>query len=74
MGGIYTSDTTKFLMVSDGSSNVTFNSYIGGRSSMMMGDGADTVVIKGNAEFNSDPYYWLDGAFIKNMEEGAKNE
>ncbi|MEH8057328.1 hypothetical protein P9104_07730, partial [Gallibacterium anatis] len=74
VGGIYTSDTTKFLMVSDGSSNVTFNSYIGGRSSMMMGDGADTVVIKGNAEFNSDPYYWLDGAFIKNMEEGAKND
>nr|WP_143403230.1 calcium-binding protein [Gallibacterium anatis] len=74
VGGIYTSDTTKFLMVSDGSSNVTFNSYIGGRSSMMMGDGDDTVVVKGNAEFNSDPYYWLDGAFIKNMEEGAKND
>ena len=75
-GGIYVSDTTKFLMVSDSlsSSNVTFNSYIGGRSSMMMGDGADTVVVKGNAEFNSDPYYWLDGAFIKNMEEGAKND
>ncbi|ERF77284.1 autotransporter outer membrane beta-barrel domain-containing protein, partial [Gallibacterium anatis] len=74
VGGIYTSDTTKFLMVSDGSSNVTFNGYIGGRSSMMMGDGDDTVVVKGNAEFNSDPYYWLDGAFIKNMEEGAKND
>ncbi|MFU2135163.1 hypothetical protein ACLQ95_10200, partial [Gallibacterium anatis] len=73
-GGIYVSDTTKFLMVSDGSSNVTFNGYIGGRSSMMMGDEADTVVVKGNAEFNSDPYYWLDGAFIKNMEEGAKND
>ena len=73
-GGLYQQDTTKFLMVSDGSSNVTFNSYIGGRSSMMMGDGADTVVVKGNAEFNSDPYYWLDGAFIKNMEEGAKND
>ncbi|KGQ33993.1 hypothetical protein JP32_01375, partial [Gallibacterium anatis] len=74
VGGIYTSDTTKFLMVSDGSSNVTFNGYIGGRSSMMMGDEADTVVVKGNAEFNSDPYYWLDGAFIKNMEVGAKND
>ncbi|MFU2054803.1 hypothetical protein ACLRAA_07610, partial [Gallibacterium anatis] len=74
LGDIYTSDTTKFLMVSDGSSNVTFNGYIGGRSSMMMGDGDDTVVVKGNAEFNSDPYYWLDGAFIKNMEEGAKND
>ncbi|KGQ69296.1 hypothetical protein IO47_00005, partial [Gallibacterium anatis] len=74
VGSIYTSDTTKFLMVSDGSSNVTFNGYIGGRSSMMMGDEADTVVVKGNAEFNSDPYYWLDGAFIKNMEEGAKND
>ncbi|MEH8033883.1 calcium-binding protein, partial [Gallibacterium anatis] len=73
-GGIYVSDTTKFLMVSDGSSDVTFNGNIGGRSSMMMGDEADTVVVKGNAEFNSDPYYWLDGAFIKNMEEGAKND
>ncbi|MEH8024614.1 calcium-binding protein, partial [Gallibacterium anatis] len=74
VGSIYVSDTTKFLMVSDGSSDVTFNGNIGGRSSMMMGDGADTVVVKGNAEFNSDPYYWLDGAFIKNMEEGAKND
>ena len=74
VGSIYTSDTTKFLMVSDGSSDVTFNGNIGGRSSMMMGDGDDTVVVKGNAEFNSDPYYWLDGAFIKNMEEGAKND
>ncbi|KGQ34191.1 hypothetical protein JP34_07470, partial [Gallibacterium anatis] len=74
VGSIYTSDTTKFLMVSDGSSDVTFNGNIGGRSSMMMGDEADTVVVKGNAEFNSDPYYWLDGAFIKNMEEGAKND
>ncbi|MEH8132026.1 hypothetical protein P9058_08080, partial [Gallibacterium anatis] len=73
-GGIYVSDTTKFLMVSDGSSDVTFNGNIGGRSSMMMGDEADTVVVKGNAEFNSDLYYWLDGAFIKNMEEGAKND
>ncbi|MEH8048331.1 hypothetical protein P9105_10555, partial [Gallibacterium anatis] len=73
-GGIYVSDTTKFLMVSDGSSDVTFNGNIGGRSSMMMGDGDDTVVVKGNAEFNSDPYSWLDGAFIKNMEEGAKND
>ena len=73
-GGLYNSDTTKFLMVSDGSSDVTFNGNIGGRSSMMMGDEADTVVVKGNAEFNSDPYYWLDGAFIKNMEEGAKND
>ncbi|MFU2123756.1 hypothetical protein ACLRAD_09300, partial [Gallibacterium anatis] len=73
-GGLYQQDTTKFLMVSDGSSEVTFGKGIGGRSSMMMGDGADTVVIKGNAEFNSDPYYWLDGAFIKNMEEGAKND
>ena len=74
VGSIYVSDTTKFLMVSDGSSDVTFNGNIGGRSSMMMGDEADTVVVKGNAEFNSDPYYWLDGAFIKNMEEGAKND
>ena len=73
-GGLYNSDTTKFLMVSDGSSEVTFGKGIGGRSSMMMGDGADTVVVKGNAEFNSDPYYWLDGAFIKNMNEGAKND
>ncbi|MFU2132285.1 hypothetical protein ACLRAC_07570, partial [Gallibacterium anatis] len=73
-GGIYVSDTTKFLMVSDGSSDVTFNGNIGGRSSMMMGDEADTVVVKGNADFNSDSYYWLDGAFIKNMEEGAKND
>ncbi|MEH8138483.1 hypothetical protein P9056_08680, partial [Gallibacterium anatis] len=73
-GGLYNSDTTKFLMVSDGSSDVTFNGNIGGRSSMMMGDEADTVVVKGNAEFNSDPYSWLDGAFIKNMEEGAKND
>ncbi|WP_409025752.1 hypothetical protein QRO24_11200 [Gallibacterium anatis] len=73
-GGLYQQDTTKFLMVSDGSSEVTFDKGIGGRSSMMMGDGADTVVVKGNAEFNSDPYYWLDGAFIKNMEEGAKND
>ena len=73
-GGLYNSDTTKFLMVSDGSSEVTFGKGIGGRSSMMMGDGDDTVVVKGNAEFNSDPYYWLDGAFIKNMEEGAKND
>ncbi|KGQ24830.1 hypothetical protein JP33_07615, partial [Gallibacterium anatis CCM5995] len=73
-GGLYNSDTTKFLMVSDGSSEVTFGKGIGGRSSMMMGDEADTVVVKGNAEFHSDPYYWLDGAFIKNMEVGAKND
>ncbi|WP_156539714.1 Ig-like domain-containing protein [Gallibacterium genomosp. 1] len=73
-GGLYQRDTTKFLMVSNGSSEVTFGNGIGGRSSMMMGDGADTVVVNGNAEFNSEPYYWLDGAFIKNMEEGAKND
>ncbi len=34
---------------------------------MLMGNGADTVVVNGNAEFGSDSYYdnWLNEVFAK---------
>ncbi|KGQ54738.1 hypothetical protein IO44_08420, partial [Gallibacterium anatis str. Avicor] len=72
-GGLYKDNNLKFLMVSDDSSEVTFGNSIGGYSSMLMGNGADTVVVNGNAEFGSDPYYdnWVNEVFIKNMEIGA---
>ena len=74
-GGLYKDNNLKFLMVSDDSSEVTFGNTIGGYSSMLMGDGADTVVVNGNAEFGSDAYYdnWLNEVFIKNMEAGKTN-
>ncbi|KGQ23244.1 hypothetical protein JP27_11505, partial [Gallibacterium anatis] len=74
-GGLYKDNNLKFLMVSDGSSEVTFGDTIGGYSSMLMGNGADTVVVNGNAEFGSDSYYdnWLNEVFIENMKIGAAN-
>ncbi|MEH8108687.1 calcium-binding protein, partial [Gallibacterium anatis] len=74
-GGLYKDNNLKFLMVSDGSSEVTFGDSIGGYSSMLMGNGADTVVVNGNAEFGSDSYYdnWLNEVFAKNVEEGKAN-
>ncbi|KGQ45029.1 hypothetical protein JP28_02435, partial [Gallibacterium anatis] len=74
-GGLSKDNNLKFLMVSDGSSEVTFGNSIGGYSSMLMGNGADTVVVNGNAEFGSDSYYdnWVNEVFIKNMEIGATN-
>ncbi|MEH8100139.1 calcium-binding protein, partial [Gallibacterium anatis] len=74
-GGLYKDNNLKFLMVSDDSSEVTFGNSIGGYSSMLMGNGADTVVVNGNAEFGSDSYYdnWVNEVFIKNMEIGATN-
>ena len=74
-GGLYKENNLKFLMVSDGSSEVTFGDSIGGYSSMLMGNGADTVVVNGNAEFGSDSYYdnWLNEVFAKNVEEGKAN-
>ncbi|UZD15783.1 hypothetical protein OLL86_09855 [Gallibacterium anatis] len=74
-GGLYKDNNLKFLMVSDDSSEVTFGDTIGGYSSMLMGNGADTVVVNGNAEFGSDPYYdnWLNDVFAKNVEEGKTN-
>ncbi|MBF4102624.1 hypothetical protein INT80_07065 [Gallibacterium anatis] len=46
---------------------MTFGDSIGGYSSMLMGNGADTVVVNGNAEFGSDSYYdnWLNEVFAK---------
>ncbi|MFU2073428.1 hypothetical protein ACLQ93_07095, partial [Gallibacterium anatis] len=74
-GGLYKNNNLKFLMVSDDSSEVTFGNSIGGYSSMLMGNGADTVVVNGNAEFGSDSYYdnWLNDVFAKNVEEGKTN-
>ena len=74
-GGLYKDNNLKFLMVSDDSSEVTFGNSIGGYSSMLMGNGADTVVVNGNAEFGSDSYYdnWLNDVFAKNVEEGKTN-
>ncbi|MBF4102628.1 hypothetical protein INT80_07105 [Gallibacterium anatis] len=74
-GGLYKDNNLKFLMVSDDSSEVTFGDSIGGYSSMLMGNGADTVVVNGNAEFGSDSYYdnWLNEVFAKNVEEGKAN-
>ena len=74
-GGLYKDNNLKFLMVSDDSSEVTFGNSIGGYSSMLMGNGADTVVVNGNAEFGSDSYYdnWLNEVFAKNVEEGKAN-
>ncbi|KGQ33992.1 hypothetical protein P375_02025 [Gallibacterium genomosp. 2] len=74
-GGLYKDNNLKFLMVSDDSSEVTFGNSIGGYSSMLMGNGADTVVVNGNAEFGSDPYYdnWLNDVFAKNVEVGKTN-
>ncbi|KGQ47138.1 hypothetical protein JL04_11095, partial [Gallibacterium anatis] len=74
-GGLYKDNNLKFLMVSDGSSEVTFGDAIGGYSSMLMGNEADTVVVNGNAEFGSDPYYdnWLNDVFAKNVEVGKTN-
>ncbi|MFU2082533.1 hypothetical protein ACLQ9N_07940, partial [Gallibacterium anatis] len=74
-GGLYKDYNLKFLMVSDDSSEVTFGNSVGGYSSMLMGNGADTVVVNGNAEFGSDSYYdnWLNEVFAKNVEEGKAN-
>ena len=74
-GGLDKDNNLKFLMVSDDSSEVTFGNSIGGYSSMLMGNGADTVVVNGNAEFGSDSYYdnWLNDVFAKNVEEGKTN-
>ncbi|KGQ62074.1 hypothetical protein IO49_12065, partial [Gallibacterium anatis] len=74
-GGLYKDYNLKFLMVSDDSSEVTFGNSIGGYSSMLMGNGADTVVVNGDAEFGSDAYYdnWVNDVFAENVEVGKKN-